>query len=112
METGERKNDEKKAPEGWAGPCWCGSDAEAGEAGGCCGGTWTAGDGSSMMGRCATVCRWFPLLPLALGIALLLLGYYLDASVTRVLWMLGAGFVTLMGALGLILAGRMCAAMR
>jgi hypothetical protein len=52
------------------------------------------------------------LLPLALGIALLLLGYYLDASVTRVLWMLGAGFVTLMGALGLILAGRMCAAMR
>jgi hypothetical protein len=61
-----------------------------------------------MMDRCMTMCRWLPLLPLVLGITLLLLGYYLDASVTRVLWMFMGGFAALMGVLGLILAGRMC----
>jgi hypothetical protein len=34
-------------------------------------------------------------------------GYYLDASITRVLWMFAAGFIALMGFLGLILAGTM-----
>ena len=57
----------------------------------------------SMMG----MCRWFPLIPVVLGIILLLMGYYLDASITRVLWMLAAGFVALLGLLGLMLAGRM-----
>lgn len=66
--------------------------AKAGPAG-CC----------SMMGKC----RWFPLMPVVLGIILLLLGYYLDASITRVLWMFAAGFIALLGLLGLILAGRM-----
>ena len=77
---------------------------------GCCGGPWAMGDRGSMMDRCMRMCRWFPLVPLILGTALLLLGYYLDASLARVLWMFMAGFVALMGFLGLLLAGRMCRA--
>lgn len=68
-------------------------DLTGGRPGGCC----------SAMGKC----RWFPMMPVALGIIMLLLGFYLDASITRVLWMSVAGCVALLGVLGLILAGRM-----
>jgi hypothetical protein len=60
-----------------------------------------------MMAGCMKMCRWFPLVPVILGITLLLLGYYLDASITRVLWMFAAGFIALLGFLGLILAEKM-----
>lgn len=107
MDTRERGRDERKTREGWPGMLWCGSDAETGWMAHWCGGVRARGNGRSMMGRCAAMCRWFPLLPLILGIALLLMGYYLDASVTRVLWMFMAGSVALMGLFGLIVAGRM-----
>ncbi|MFC1794673.1 hypothetical protein ACFL3Q_13915 [Planctomycetota bacterium] len=73
----------------------------------CCEGMSGPGDSRSMMAGCMKMCRWFPLIPVILGIAFLLLGYYLDASITRVLWMLFAGFVALMGIFGLIMMGRM-----
>jgi hypothetical protein len=60
--------------------------------GGCC----------SMMGEC----RWFALIPVALGVVLLLLGYYLDAEITRVLWMAVAGLTVLLGTFGLIMMSR------
>ena len=74
---------------------------------GCCKSMFGTGDGSSMMDKCMRMCRWFPLVPVILGISLLLVGYYLDASTTRVLWMFAAGFIALMGFLGLIFAGTM-----
>ena len=40
--------------------------------------------------------------PVILGIALLLLGYFLDADITRILWMVVAGFIILLGAFGLV----------
>jgi hypothetical protein len=46
-----------------------------------------------------------------IGILLLLLGYVLDAEVTRILWMTAAGLVILMGAFGFLmmsLSKRMC----
>lgn len=112
MKTREANNDARKTPEGWPGMFRRASDTGPGGMTGCCGGTWGSGDRRSMMGRCMTTCRWFPLVPVILGIALLLLGYYVDASITRVLWMLAAGILVLVGALGLIVAGRMCRGMR
>jgi hypothetical protein len=53
----------------------------------------------SMMGKC----RWFPLIPVVLGIVLLLLGYVLDPEVTRILWMTAAGLVILIGALAFLM---------
>lgn len=107
METQERRNDEKKAPETWPDLSCRTSDANPKKMADCCKSFFEASDCSSMMSKCRTMCRWFPLVPAILGIALLLLGYYLDTSITRVLWMLAAGFVALLGVLGLILAGNM-----
>jgi hypothetical protein len=106
METKER-NDEKKTKETRPNTsCW-GTDTRSWNMPGCCKGMSDTGNFSSMMGRCMTVCRWFPLVPVIFGIIFLLLGYYLDASITRALWMFTAGFIALLGILGLILAGRM-----
>ena len=110
MKTKERTNDEKKTNETWPNMSCCGTDSSPWEMPGCCKSMSETGL-SSMMDRCMTICRWFPLIPVIFGITFLLLGYYLDASITRVLWMFVAGFITLLGTLGLILAGsmkRMC----
>ncbi len=37
--------------------------------------------------------RWFALIPAIAGISLLVLGYYLDAEVIKILGMIVAGFV-------------------
>lgn len=41
------------------------------------------------------------------GIILLKLGYFLDAEVVRIIWMVIAGFVVVLGVLGLFIAGKM-----
>jgi hypothetical protein len=107
METKERRNDEKKAVETWPNMSCCGTNASPGEIPDCCKSMFETDARSSMMSKCMRVFRWFPLVPVMLGIVFLLLGYYLDAAITRVLWMLVAGFVVLLGTFGLILAGRM-----
>jgi hypothetical protein len=69
----------------------------------CCKGSGGGMDWSSMMGRCMKGCMWFPLIPVVFGIAFFLLGYYLDAEITRILWMVTAGLVILMGTLGAVM---------
>jgi hypothetical protein len=73
----------------------------------CCGGMSGSGSSRSMMSGCMKMCRWFPLLPVILGILFLLLGYYLDAEVTRILWMVAAGFLILMGTFCLLMMCKM-----
>ena len=106
METKE-KNNEKKTTETRPNMSCCGTDTNSWNMPNCCNGMSDTGDFSSMTNRCMTMCRWFPLVPVIFGITFLLLGYYLDASTTKVLWMFIAGFIVLLGILGLILAGRM-----
>ena len=67
-------------------------DKTAGRTGGC----------YSMMDKC----RWFPLIPVVFGLVSLLLGYYLDADITRILWMAVAGLTVLLGTFGLIMMSR------
>jgi hypothetical protein len=69
----------------------------------CCEGMNGSGDCGSMMAECMKRCRWFPLIPLIVGIFLFLLGYYLNAEVIRILWMVVAGLIILLGTFGLIM---------
>ena len=69
----------------------------------CCKSIGEAVDCRSMMGRCMKGCRWFLLVAVVLGVSLFLLGYYLDAEVTRILWMAAAGLVILAGTLGVVM---------
>jgi hypothetical protein len=73
----------------------------------CCEGMSQNSDGSSMMAQCMSRCKWFPLMAVIFGIALFLLGYYLDAEVTRILWMIAAGFLILMGTFCLLMMSKM-----
>ena len=98
MDNNERSKNESEFAEQCCDTSCCGNPGDlkmpkAGQAegwpGGCC----------SMMGKC----RWLPLIPVVLGIVLLLLGYVLDAEVTRILWMTAAGLVILMGAFAFLM---------
>jgi len=72
-----------------------------------CGGMSGSDDSRTMMSGCMKMCRWFPLIPVMLGILFLLLGYYLDAELTRILWMVAAGFLILMGTFCLLMMCKM-----
>ena len=72
---------------------------------GCCEGMSGPGDCRSMMAECMRKCRWFLLIPVILGILLLVIGYFLDAEVTKVLWMTAAGFVIVMGVFAFFMMG-------
>lgn len=72
----------------------------------CCKSMRGSDGGRSMMGKGMSVCRWFPLIPVVFGVALLLLGYYLNAETTRVLWMVASGFLILMGTFCVVMMSR------
>lgn len=73
----------------------------------CCENMSKNDDCSSMMTACMSKCKWFPLMAMIFGIALFFLGYYLNAEITRVLWMIAAGFLILMGTFCLLMMSRM-----
>ena len=62
------------------------------------------GRGTTMMGTTMKTFmhgfRWFPLIPLAVGTVLFLVGYFLDAEVVRVLFLILAAVPVIMGLLG------------
>ncbi len=77
----------------------------------CCEGMSGTDDCGSMMAECMKKCRWFPLIPVIIGVLFLLLGYYLNSEVTRILWLIAAGLVVLAGTFGFIMmsiGGRIC----
>lgn len=51
---------------------------------------------ASAQNKCKKRPKWYALIPVTVGIALLLLGYYLDARVFKVLGMILAAFVLLL----------------
>ena len=69
----------------------------------CCNGMSGPTDCRSMMAKCMRKCRWCLLIPVIIGALLLLLGYVLDAEITRMLWMTFAGFVILMCTFGFLM---------
>ena len=60
-----------------------------------------------MMEMCMKRGRWFPLMPLPFGIILFLFGYFLDAEIIRIIWLIFSSLMILMGIFGLIVANMM-----
>lgn len=103
MENEEKRNNENKFAERcWDTSCFGGQGMPEAMTK-CCEGMSGSGDCRSMMAECMRKCRWFLLIPVIIGILLLLLGYVLDAEVTRILWMTAAGLVILMGGFGFLM---------
>ena len=106
METKEKTNDEKEFT-GWQNMSCCGTQDSPEMMPDCCKDIGKADDSCSIMSKCMKGCRWFPFVPVVLGIAFLMLGYFLNPEVTRILWMIAAGFVALMGIFGLVMMSKM-----
>ena len=107
MKTEEKRSDESKYEEKCCDTSFCEGQGFADKASQCCTSTGEGVDCRSKMGECMKGCRWLPLIPVVLGILLLLLGYYLNAEITRILWMVAAGFVILMGTFCLLMMSKM-----
>lgn len=58
-----------------------------------------------MMKECMKGCRWCAVIPIAFGAVLFLSGYFLDAEVVRILWLVLTGFVVFMGIFMFIMIG-------
>ncbi len=88
-------------------PSCCTPDDGAQKTQNCCQDVDFADDCSSKMAHCMNKCKNIPWIPVILGAILLALGYYLDAQVTRILWMIVAGFVVFVGIFGLLMINRL-----
>lgn len=106
MANKEKRSNERKFAEKCRDTSCCGWQGMSEAMAERCEGMSGPGDCRSMMAECMRKCRWFLLIPVTIGILLLLLGYVLDADVTRILWMTAAGFVILMGAFGFLMMSR------
>ena len=103
MDNEKKQSSEQKPAEGWWNAACCGPQDRFEAFRSCCPDAGGTQDCRPMMAKCMKACRWLPLIPIVIGAMLLLLGYYLDAEVTRVFWMILAGLVILMGALGFLM---------
>ena len=106
METKEKRNDENEF-KGWQNMSCCGAQGSQETIPDCCKSVGGDDNCRSMMNKCMKGCRWFPFIPVAIGITLLMLGYFLNPEIIRILWMLAAGFVILMGIFGLVMMSKM-----
>jgi hypothetical protein len=107
MKTTEKENDEKKCEETSPNMSCCGTQSSDETMPDCCKSIGEDDNHRSIMSTCMKGCRWFPFVPVVLGTALLLMGYFLNPEITRILWMIAAGFGILLGTLGLVMMGRM-----
>lgn len=103
MANDEKTKNENKFAEKCCDTSCCGGQGMFDAMAKCREGMSGPGDCKSMMAECMRKCRWFLLIPVIIGILLLLLGYVLDAEVTRILWMATAGLVVFMGAFGFLM---------
>ncbi|MHC4655241.1 MAG: hypothetical protein ACYTDW_03220 [Planctomycetota bacterium] len=106
MET-EEKTNEKKEFAGWPNMFCCGMQDSREIMFNFCKSIGKDDNHRSMMNKCMKRCRWFLFVPVVFGIAFLKLGYFLNPEITRILWMIAAGFVILMGTFALLMMSRM-----
>jgi hypothetical protein len=105
MEKKEKTNNEKEF-KGWPNMSCCGAQSSQETIPDCCKSVEEDDNCRSMMNKCMKGCKWFPFIPVVLGIAFLMLGYFLNPEITRILWMIAAGFVILMGIFGLLMMSK------
>ena len=107
METKVTENEEVTATENTSNNSCCESNNDSAMIPDCCKSIDESGEPCSMMSKCMKGCRWFPLIPVILGTVLLLLGYFLNSEVIRIIWMIISGFVIALGLLCFFIAGKM-----
>jgi hypothetical protein len=100
MDNKITSNDQNQL-EGCCDVACCGQTTDSETSFNCCSDSGGTNNCHAMMEGCMNKCRWFPLIPVAIGLLFILLGVHLDVEITRVLWMILAGFIVLMGVLGL-----------
>ncbi|MHC4117372.1 MAG: hypothetical protein ACYSWO_07675 [Planctomycetota bacterium] len=103
MENAEERNNESMVGDENFDTSCCGGRGILQTMAKCCEGMSGPDDWRAMMAGCMRKCRWFLLIPAIIGIFFLLLGYVLDAEVTRILWMTAAGLVSLAGVFGFLM---------
>jgi len=62
---------------------------------------------SEMMNHCRKNMRWFPLIPMTIGITLFLFGYFLEPEIVRVLFLTLTVIPVAMGIFGLVMMNTM-----
>lgn len=107
METNEKRNEKQESEPTQAKASCCGPENFSGAMPDCCKDIAESDHCGPKMAKCMNRCRWFPVVPVIVGIVLGLLGYYLDAQITRVLWMAGAIAVVLTGFFGLLMMNKL-----
>jgi hypothetical protein len=60
-------------------------------------------DMMGMMKECMKTCKPCALMPIIFGGALFLLGYFLEADVVKILWLVFSGLMVLMGVFAFIM---------
>ena len=103
----KEKTNNKKEFKGWPNMSCCGMQDSQKTIPDCCKSVREDDSCRSIMNKCMKGCRWFLLLPIVFGIAFLVLGYFLNPEITRILWMIAAAVVILMGTFGLIMMNKM-----
>ena len=105
MITKEQINSEKKSTEEKSKMSCCGIQDNNEMMPDCC--KSIADDHCSTTNKCMKGCRWFPIIPVVLGVTLFLLAYFISPEITRILWMIAAGLAVLMGTFGLLMMSKM-----
>lgn len=105
MQTGEKTNDTQENVEKSGNTFCCGPEARRAMED-CCKSAVKANDCCSMTSRGMSACRWFLLIPVLAGVALLLVGYYVKPETTRVMWVFMGVALALFGVFGLLMAGK------
>ncbi|MDH3453128.1 MAG: hypothetical protein OEN20_11985 [Gammaproteobacteria bacterium] len=67
------------------------------------GGEGKGGMMGMMMKEFVKVFRWVPVIPIALGSVLFALGYFLDAEVVRIVWLILAALPIVLGVIGMVM---------
>jgi len=70
----------------------------------CCGSKETSNSNTSVEDKkcaCMSACRWFPLVPVVLGILTITAGYFLSPSTIRIIWLAFSGTLVAFGLLAL-----------
>ena len=102
MKINKRRKDEKQFRR-WPNISCCGTQDNDTPTPDCCQGIKEEDRCFPLMKKCMNGCRWFPLIPVVLGITFLLLGTFLNPEIIRIGWMIAAGFMILMGVLCLVM---------
>ncbi len=106
MENQERTNRENRSVRVGPEMCCCGDQDFSETMANCCESMGQDDNGCSNMAEHTKKCRWFLLVPVVVGAGFFLSALFLDAEISRILWLIVSGLIILAGIFALIMMGR------